>query len=244
MIARLPIFTGIYPHSSIPKPQANGLYRNADYIEAIANEPSRSLLGPRQESWFHRSLRTSTANTHLIATQVLFADLNLPLYGYNLDTWAGSYRSARNRTLETLVSNNITNTIFLAGDAHANWAGEIFYEGKMPAAVEFGVTGVTSPSPLGQNVTETFAGVASGLIVQGNRESAWSEMWWRGYMEVGVSKKAVDAKYIGVKIGKGEREEKELARFQVPSVGKGKGRLTGTWEAGRGDEDITTAERD
>jgi Phosphodiesterase/alkaline phosphatase D len=35
------------------------LYWNTDYIHQLSNDASRSMMGPRQETWFYRSLKES-----------------------------------------------------------------------------------------------------------------------------------------------------------------------------------------
>ncbi len=35
------------------------LYWNTDYVHAISNDASRSLMGPRQENWFYSQLSAS-----------------------------------------------------------------------------------------------------------------------------------------------------------------------------------------
>ena len=208
------------------------LYWNTGYIEDIKNEGSCTVLAHRQESWFHRQLTSSKATWRILGQQLLFASLNTPL-GYNLDTWAGGYTAARNRTLKVLADNKISNTIILAGDSHANWVSEIYYEDqKNPLAVEFGGSAVSSPSPAGENVTQAFGDFASEWIVTKNKESRWQEMVERGYYEVSVKKEKVESVFWGVGLGKGDRKERELARFQVTS---GSSKLKGTWQNGFSD---------
>ena len=42
----------------------------------------------------------------------------------DLDAWDG-YRANRARVLDHLQQNNISNTIILAGDSHANWVSDL-----------------------------------------------------------------------------------------------------------------------
>lgn len=64
---------------------------NTDYIDLIRDDPSRSLMGARQENWFYRSLSQSQergATWRLIGNQIIFsrmfADEEGTLSG---DTW-------------------------------------------------------------------------------------------------------------------------------------------------------------
>ncbi|EPS41442.1 hypothetical protein H072_4661 [Dactylellina haptotyla CBS 200.50] len=110
-----------------------------DYISSIANEVSRSQMGPRQEAWFFNQLSDSHkrgATWRLVGSQTMFSYTNLSspfsdieggfFSDLALDTWQG-YIASRNRTLHHLYSNNIGNNIFLAGDIHSNWVSDLVW---------------------------------------------------------------------------------------------------------------------
>src|SRR3954467_12969893 len=101
---------------------------NTDYVTDISNDASRTLLGPRQETWFYRKLRESSvrgATWRLIGNQLIFSRMNMSRHRgeenpFNVDLWDG-YKANRNRTFATLYENDIKNTVFMAGDSHAAW---------------------------------------------------------------------------------------------------------------------------
>ena len=66
-------------------------------------------------------------------------NLNLP---YNTDAWDG-YPAARERFLNSI--NTSSNNIFLAGDTHNCWAGNIANNSGIFKGVEFGTPSVSSP---------------------------------------------------------------------------------------------------
>ena len=58
------------------------MYFNTDYVHAINNDASRSLMGPRQENWFFRQLQEFSARQttwRLVGNQIIFSRLNLSL---------------------------------------------------------------------------------------------------------------------------------------------------------------------
>ena len=131
---------------------------------------------------------------------------------FNYDAWDG-YLANRNRTFHTLYSHNINNTVFLAGDSHASWVSDLVWlnnsatgkdsgydrkTGSGSVGVEFGGTGVSSPSPLGQFVNMTAAQKNSGLLTTVNEELQWSDLYYRGYYELEIGYDAVTARYYGV----------------------------------------------
>ncbi|PKS10107.1 hypothetical protein jhhlp_001857 [Lomentospora prolificans] len=97
---------------------------NDNYIDLIRDDPSRTLMGGRQESWFYRSLSESKergATWRIVGNQIIFSRIFSNDKGsMSGDNWNG-YIANRNRTLKHLYDNNIGNNIFLAGDSHQNW---------------------------------------------------------------------------------------------------------------------------
>ena len=133
----------------------------------------------------------------------------------------------RNRTFQTLYDNNIGNNIMIAGDSHANWVSDLVWldhhpydprTGKGSIGVEFAGTAISSPSPAGQTINITASRVASNWLVTANRELQWSEIYYRGYFELHITKKAVNAHYFGMpNILDRNPNEIPLANFTVQS---------------------------
>ncbi|KAF2203455.1 hypothetical protein GQ43DRAFT_479007 [Delitschia confertaspora ATCC 74209] len=190
------------------------LYWNTDYVHQISNDAGRSLMGPRQESWFYNELSTSAkrgATWRIIGSQIIFSRLNQsrasgdenPL---NYDAWDG-YQANKNRTLDLLYEKNIGNNIFLAGDSHASWVSDLAWLGAKPydsvtgkgsIGVEFAGTAVTSPCPYGANITLAAANNASQWLTAANEELQWQDLYYRGYFELYISPQQVEAKYFGL----------------------------------------------
>jgi alkaline phosphatase D len=190
------------------------LYWNTDYIHAISNDTARSMMGPRQESWFYNQLSASAdrgATWRLIGSQTVFSRQNesLALGDENpldYDAWDG-YLANRNRTFKHLYDNNITNNIMLAGDSHASWVSDLVWLDEVPynsstgvgsIGVEFAGSAVSSPCPAGQNLTQAKAYNYSSWLVNANPELQWQDLYYRGYYELYITHEKVTAKYFGI----------------------------------------------
>lgn len=172
-------------------------------------------MGPRQEAWFYRTLKQSSkrgTKWRLIGNQVVFSqlivsdDVDLP---FNYDAWDG-YVANRNRTFATLYENNITNNIMLAGDSHASWVSDLVWldgptdqneydpiTGRGSIGVEFAGSAVTSPSPLGQNITMKETEASTKLLTSVNKELQWTDLYYRGYYELSIGYEGVNARFYG-----------------------------------------------
>lgn len=189
------------------------LYYNTDYIHEIANDAGRSLMGGRQERWFYDELIKSAdrgATWRVIGNQIIFSRMNqsiaLGKKAFNVDAWDG-YMSNKNRTFSHLYDNNINNNIMLAGDSHASWVSDLAWLGEKKydpktgegaIGVEFAGTAVSSPCPLGQNITQAQALKGSKWLVGANEELQWQDLFYRGYYSLSISPEKIDASFFGV----------------------------------------------
>ncbi|WLR53024.1 alkaline phosphatase D family protein [Bacillus tianshenii] len=116
-----------------------------------STDTTRTLLGDDQETWLLNGLSASKAKWNVLAQQVFFARRD---YGwgpdaeyYSMDAWDG-YPAARQRILNHLRQQNISNPIVLTGDVHSNWANEVkanFDDSNAEnVAVEFVGTSISS----------------------------------------------------------------------------------------------------
>lgn len=205
------------------------LYWNTHYVHQISNDAGRSMMGPRQENWFYSNLINSKATWRVIGSQTVFSRLNESVaYGnvdpLDYDAWDG-YQANRNRTFQTLYDYNIKNNIMISGDSHANWVSDLVWLDNHPyspstgdgsVGVEFAGTAVSSPSPAGQNITLAAANNASSSLIADNRELQWSELYYRGYFELHVNSKQIQANYFGLPtIVNRNADEISLANFTV-----------------------------
>lgn len=185
-------------------------------------------MGPRQEAWFYRKLRESTARWKLIGQQIVVNPVNASfLQGYKnpmvYDGWDG-YAANRKRTYNALT--NVSNAIFLSGDLHANWVSDLAWQdgtydprtGNGSLAVEFAGSAVSSYSSIGQNISLATGNAASKLLTgtPSNQGFMWQEFYYRGYYELEIDYDAVTARYFGIpNIQAQHGVEISLANFTV-----------------------------
>ncbi|KAK7574974.1 hypothetical protein V3481_016939 [Fusarium oxysporum f. sp. vasinfectum] len=182
-------------------------YVNDKYIEKISDDPSRTLMGGRQENWFYRSLSESkdrNATWRVIGNQIVFSHIKGDAAGGG-DTWDG-YIANRNRTLNHLYKNKIDNNIFLSGDSHMNWVSDLAWlgtkkynpkTGEGAIGAEFAGTAVSSWGTSGLKTIEPDAGKLSRKAIAENKELFWQEGYYRGYFHLSVAPKKVSAQFFG-----------------------------------------------
>ncbi|KAJ4253888.1 hypothetical protein NW762_010286 [Fusarium torreyae] len=186
-------------------------YSNDDHIEEHSDDPSRTLMGARQENWFYRTLSESKerdATWRVIGNQIVFSRITGEKAEANAggwDTWSG-YVANRNRTLDHLYKNNIDNNIFLSGDSHMNWVSDLAWlgtkdydpeTGEGAIGVEFAGTSVTAYSSADFRVIEPDAGDFSRKAISENEEMYWQEGYYRGYFHLSVTPEKLSAQFFG-----------------------------------------------
>jgi alkaline phosphatase D len=123
-------------------------------------------------------------------------------------------------------------------DALHSWVSDLVWLDEHPydpatgagaVGVEFAGTAVSSPSPAGQNISIAVANNASDFLIKANRELQWSELYYRGYYELHVSKQKVEAKYFGLPtIVNRNPNEISIANFTVLNGGNRLERFNGS----------------
>lgn len=104
-----------------------------------------------------------------------------------------------------IYDHGIDNNVMLAGDSHANWVSDLVWldEAEYDPVTGAGAVGVefagTAVSSSGFGGTIATANNQSDSLVSDNSELQWSEGYYRGYFELQVSAKKIDASYFGTK---------------------------------------------
>ncbi|KAF9453201.1 PhoD-like protein [Macrolepiota fuliginosa MF-IS2] len=184
---------------------------NRAVIDTLKDVPQRSLMGANQERWLLDTLSKSKnrrAVWRIIGQQIVFTQVVNLSGGINLDAWDG-YRANRNRILDHLYNNQISNTIVLAGDSHANWVSDLAHAndtvnydsatGRGAIGVEFAGTGVTSSSGTFTkgNLTDSMA--VSAQYVNKNIDLQWNEGFFRGFFTLTLDSSALNATYYSMR---------------------------------------------
>jgi alkaline phosphatase D len=124
---------------------------DAQACEALA-DPSRTLLGPAQERWLDGHFDHAQAQWNIVAQQTLFGRRDMRAGAGRTvwnDGWDG-YQGARRRVTDSLQRHRVANPVFLGGDLHENWVGQVLADydrpDSEPIGVEFCGTSITSRS--------------------------------------------------------------------------------------------------
>lgn len=134
-----------------PEPGHTGGHhvRNCAELE----EPRRTMLGARQESWLRGRLAASRVRWNILAEGTLMAYVNeatAPDRQFWTDAWSG-YPAARERLLGTLAGLGTANPVVLSGDIHSFVVSRLNQRPEdpdsAPVAVEFTASSITSEPP-------------------------------------------------------------------------------------------------
>lgn len=101
---------------------------------AALTDPRRTMLGEKQKSWLKKKLLKSTATWKLIITEVSIAES----FALPYDRWEG-YAAERQELLTFILRNDLKNLVFLTGDLHANFIGDVLlstFTAPIPIAKE------------------------------------------------------------------------------------------------------------
>ena len=158
-------------------------------------DPSRTMLGARQERWITDGLRASTARWSVLANPIMVApydNLAGDQQRVSMDQWSG-YPAARDRLLRTVAQSAPNRTVVLTGDIHANWVNELRTDfrraERAPVAAEFVGTSISSG---GDGSSESV--LSTPAIRAENPHVKWQQSR-RGYMRCTVDADAWTTEY-------------------------------------------------
>ena len=147
------------PDGQYRSDQACGDGRKVRCAEALA--ATRTLMGPAQERWLERGLRSSRARWNVLANQVMVAparSMQNEQDVFGMDRWDG-YVAAQQRLTRLLGTARQSNPVVITGDVHSNWVADLKQDVADPdsptVASEFVGTSISSggdgndaPSPM------------------------------------------------------------------------------------------------
>ena len=178
-------------------------------------DPSRTLLGGKQEAWLAQRLRGSATRWRFLGQGVMFAQLkgvaaaNAAGGGLylNSDQWDG-YQPARNRVYDILKGTDtlpaVNNVVVLTGDIHSSWAADLTPDpnnavvatggynpvnGEGSRAVEFVGTSITSPG------IPDPTGATAAFLRSVNPHFKYIDLNRRGYMLIDANPQRVVAEW-------------------------------------------------
>lgn len=111
---------------------------------------------------------------------------------FNLDSWDG-YPAGRERLYQTFKAAGVR-PIVLAGDSHAFWINELKDDAGEHRAVEFGTSGISSPSP-GDALGDFPLGAA---LAGTNPEVVFCDQTHKGFILLSLTRESARADLMGV----------------------------------------------
>ncbi len=161
------------------------------------DDTSKTMLGKIQRSWLLNSLDSSNTIWKLIAQQVMFAPLEVPLYGpVNKDQWDG-YRHERN-IIQQHIHDNDNNVVILTGDIHTSWGNDLpLNKSSYNSSNGAGSVGVEFVTPSITSESFPFS-VGTNIIKAANPWIKYVDITKKGYNIVDINKFRVQSDWYFV----------------------------------------------
>ncbi len=163
--------------------------------DAETNDPSRVLMGRKQEEWLKKGLKESKARWNVIPQQIWMMQVATLQDTFSMDTWDG-YTAERGRLMRFLEEAKIPNAVVLTGDSHRNLVGDLKADFDRPESAIVGVelagTAISSGGGTPAN-NEAFA-----KRMAGQPHLKWYEGIKRGYVTCDVTRDAYNADFWAV----------------------------------------------
>jgi alkaline phosphatase D len=158
--------------------------------------PSRSMLGTTQLNWLKTELSDASTQWKIIGNAVMIAQLYMFGSVANGDQWDG-YPAERKRIFDHISQNNIKDVVFLSGDLHSSWAGDlpdtdstyVASTGAGSVGTEFIGGSITSESGYSIGVT---------VITLSNPWFKYVDLTLHGYLLFDVNKTRAQGDFIHV----------------------------------------------
>jgi alkaline phosphatase D len=158
------------------------------------SDPTRTLMGDRQEKWLLDGISASHSRWQMLANQVMMAPLDSqpgPGERHSMDQWSG-YPIARDRLLGELAKRAPNRTIVVTGDIHSNWVNELRSSFSRPDAPMIGAEFVGTSISSGGDGSDRWGPFDS--LRDDNPHIKWQNSR-RGYVSCTVSDKEWRADY-------------------------------------------------
>lgn len=196
-----------------------------------AEAPGRQLLGAAQEAWLLDRLRSSDAIWKVLGQQTIFTHFITPNFSTTfLDQWQG-YVAARQRILDAVDEDGVSNMVVLTGDIHSSWAAEIpvdpTTDRNRSVGVEFVSPSVTSQSfaPAAAEVLGLPEAAISALVADEIETYSPHVKWWdlaeHGYVLLDVTRDRAQADWYFVGDIRSEAFSESFAKGWSVQAGTG-----------------------
>ena len=196
-------------------------------------DSTRSMLGAEQYRWLTENMKATEAHWTLIASQVLFADMDYktlrPDNPRNMDAWDG-YLSEKRKLANFIKNNAIENLLIISGDSHCSWAFDLpastGYHHLQTAtedniAIELSVPSITS-SNYDERMPLKEVLKIEDIYRKDNPHLKYVNLHDHGYLLLEVDSQKVLATFYYVDtVLKRQWKERKGAAFRIDSGGKG-----------------------
>jgi len=195
---------------------------------AAVDDPNRSIMGRAQEEWLFAELAESKragVRWQLLGQQVMFAPITRPgVTTASTDTWEG-YRPSRQRVMNAIADQKLSNVVVLTGDVHSSWAYDVpmnpwdAYDassGRGTVAIEIVTPAVTSPSGFG---TPEQTAQRVEKVTKERPHLRYVEGVHRGYVVLDVTRERAQADWYFVPSVDQKNATEEFAKGLVSAAG-------------------------
>ena len=204
------------PEACPPLGRAGGHRIEAEKCQEL-NDPSRTMLGGRQEMWAQGQLLASQARWNLLAQGTLMAYNNEeppPGHLFWTDAWNG-YPAARERLMRFLSERHVANPVVLSGDIHAFVVSGLHLKpadlDSPVVATEFVASSVSSDA-VGEEYFEKIRKLNPNLLTATGLN--------RGYVTIDITKDHLRADLVALDTVKTPDSGKKTLASYVVEAGK------------------------
>jgi alkaline phosphatase D len=181
------------------------------------DEPSRTMLGERQEQWLETGLAASRARWNLLAQGTVMAHVAEgpgPRHSYWTDNWNG-YPVSRAKILHCLAERRVANPVVLSGDIHAFVVSNLNREaadlGSPIVASELVTTSVSSQGTPQKLLDGLRAENPNMLLANGDV---------RGYLRLDIARERLLADLVALSSEKDPHSKTRILRSFIVESGK------------------------
>ncbi len=180
--------------------------------------PSRSLLGDEQEEWLLSGLGKSGAKWNCLVQATVMAPYDRDASDdvrYEADSW-DNYGATRNRIVDAIVQNDVSNVVSLGGNIHAFYAGVVYDRQESPDRKAVLTEVVATSITAGGGGDERFNDI-HGRLDQ-NPGIRFFENRFRGYVLLEANHDTIDATFRAVDdITNPNGVTSSLMKLRIPS---------------------------
>ncbi|MEU2429725.1 alkaline phosphatase D family protein [Streptomyces sp. NPDC007861] len=164
---------------------------------AEAEDPSRTMLGERQEKWLDAGLVSGGQKWNLLANQTQVATNDRTageVDSFDLDNWDG-YRASRRKLMDTFASPRVANPVVLTGDRHSTFIMNLErnpeQQGTAVVGAELCGTSITSGGDIPPSSQQQFHTTYDPIAAESPHWRYWDNR--RGYILCDVSRDRMES---------------------------------------------------